>query len=71
MLEVFWSYAVVTALLLSFKTTRWMGTVALFIALCVAPVLSTMLLIAVAVGAYFAFGKQKWGVVRRRPPWGD
>ena len=71
MLEVFFAYVVVTALLLSLKTTRWMGTVALFIALCVAPVLSSLLLILVAVAAYFAFGKQKWGGMRRRSPWGD
>ena len=71
MLEVFFAYVVVTALLLSFKTTRLIGTVALFIALCVAPIASALLLILVAVAAHYFFGKPKWNVIRRRPPWGD
>lgn len=71
MLEMTFAYIVVTALLLSFKTTRWMGTVALFVALCVAPVLSTLVLVAVAVAGYHFFGKPKWDVIRRRPPWGN
>jgi hypothetical protein len=71
MFEVFFAYVVATVLLLSFRTTRLWGTVALFILLCVAPVLSGVLLILVAVGCYFAFGKPKWPVIRRRPPWGD
>ena len=71
MLEVTFAYVVATALLLSFKTTRWMGAVGVFIALCVAPILSSLLLILVAVACYFVFGKPRWGVIRRRPPWGD
>lgn len=71
MFEVFFAYVVATVLLLSFRTTRLWGTVALFILLCVAPVLSSLLLIAVAVGCYFVFGKPKWDVIRRRPPWGN
>lgn len=71
MLEVFFAYVLATALLLTFKATRWMGAVALFIVLCVAPVLSSLLLILIAVGCYLAFGKPRWDVIRRRPPWGD
>jgi hypothetical protein len=71
MLEVFFAYVVVTVLLLAFKATRWMGAVALFVVLCVAPVMSSLLLILVAVGCYFAFGKQRWDVIRRRSPWRD
>jgi uncharacterized membrane protein len=71
MLEVTFAYVVATALLLSFKTTRWMGAVGVFIALCVAPVLASVVLILVAVACYFLFGKPKWDVIRRRPPWSN
>ena len=71
MLEVTFAYVVATALLLSFKTTRWRGAVGVFIALCVAPIVSSLVLILVAVGCYLAFGKPRWDVIRRRPPWRD
>ena len=71
MFEIFFASVVATVLLLSFRTTRLWGTVALFILLCVAPVLSSLLLILLAVACYFMFGKPKWDVIRRRPPWGD
>ena len=71
MLEVFFAYVVVTALLLSLKATRWMGTVALFIALCVAPVLSSLLLILVAVACYYIYGKPRSDSWPRKPPWRD
>ena len=71
MFEIFFASVVATVLLLSFRTTRLWGTVALFILLCVAPILSSLLLILVAVACYVVFGKPKWPVIRRRPPWGD
>jgi hypothetical protein len=71
MLEMTFAYLVATALLLSFKSTRWMGAIAVFLALFAAPVLSSVVLIFVAVGCYFIFGKPRWVVIRRRPPWGD
>lgn len=71
MLEVFFAYVLATILLLTFKATRWMGAVALFIVLCVAPVLSSVLLILVAVGCYFVFGKPKWEGFPRKLPWRD
>ena len=71
MLEVFFAYALATVLLLSFKVTRWMGAVALFVVLCVAPVMSSLLLIAVAVGCYFYFGKPRWRDLPPKLPWRD
>lgn len=71
MLEVFVAYVLATVLLLSFKVTRWMGAVALFVVLCVAPVLSSVLLIVVAVGCYFVFGKPRWPNLPRKLPWRD
>lgn len=65
MFEVFFAAALTTALLISFKTTRVMGAIALFVLLCVAPILSSLLLIAVAVGCYYLYGKPKWV----GPPW--
>ena len=69
MFEVFFAYVLATVLLLSFKATRWMGAVALFIVLCVAPVLSSVLLILVAVGCWFVFGKPRWRGLPRK--WRD
>jgi hypothetical protein len=65
MFEVFFAFVLTTVLLISFKATRLWGAVALFLLLCVAPILSSLLLIAVAVGCYQLFGKPKWG----GPPW--
>jgi hypothetical protein len=65
MFEVYFALVLTTALLLAMKATRWMGAVALFVLLCVAPVLSSLLLIAVAVGCYYVYGKPKLG----GPPW--
>ena len=71
MLEVFVAYVLATVLLLCFRATRAMGAVALFVVLCVAPVLSSVLLIAVAVGCYFYFGKPGWQGPARKLPWRD
>jgi len=71
MLEVTFAYVVATAVLLSFKSTRWMGAVSLFILLNANPVLGSVLLILVAVVCYFIFGKPRWDLIRKRPPWGD
>jgi len=71
MLEVFFAYVLATVFLLAFKATRWIGAVALFVVLCVAPVFSSLLLILVAVGCYFIFGKPKWQRLPRKLPWRD
>ena len=70
MLEVTFAYVVATAILLSFKSTRSMGAVAVFILLCVSPVLASALLILAAVG-YHYFAKRRNRVVPKRLPWGD
>lgn len=69
--DVFLAYALATAFLLSFRPTRWLGAVALFVVLCVAPVLSSLLLIVIAAGCFFYFGKPKWNDLPRKRPWRD
>ena len=70
MFEIFFAYAVTTALLLAFKATRWMGALALFVLICIAPILSSLALIFVALGCYVLFGKPNlndlpWKKLRR------
>ncbi len=57
MFEIFFAYAVTTALLLAFRATRGMGALALFVLICIAPIFSSVVLILVGVGCYFIFGK--------------
>ena len=71
MLEVTFAYVVATALLLSFKATRWMGAVALFILLSVSPILASVLLILVAVVGHFMFGKPSSAAIPKKLPWRD
>lgn len=71
MLTVTFAFVVVTMLLLSMKTTRWAGALGIFIALCVAPVLSSLLLILAAIVSYFLLGAPKWDTIRRKRPWRD
>ena len=71
MLEVTFAYLLATALLFAFKATRWMGAVALFILLSVAPVLSSLLLVLVAVACYYIYGKPRSDAWPRKPPWRD
>ena len=71
MLSVTFAYLMATALLFMFKSTRWMGAVGLFILLSVAPVLSSLLLILVAVACYYIFWKPRSDVWPRKPPWRD
>ena len=71
MLEVTFAYLLATALLFAFKATRWMGAVALFILLTVAPVVTSLLLIAVAVACYYIYGKPRSVVWPKKLPWRD
>ena len=71
MLEVTFAYLLATALLFAFKATRWMGAVALFILLTVSPVLSSLLLILVAVVCYYIYGKPRSVVWPKKLPWRD
>ena len=68
MLEVTFAYLLATAFLFAFKATRWMGAVALFILLTLAPVVTSLLLIAVAVGCYYIYGNPR---SPKKLPWGD
>ena len=70
MLEVTFAYVVGTAVLLSFKSTRWMGAVALFILLTASPVLGSVLLILAALGYHYV-EKRRQRAVRKRLPRGD
>ena len=71
MLSTAFAFLVTTIVLLSFKTTRWMGAVGVFILLCVAPVLASLLLILAAVACYFLFGSPSWDVIRKKLLWRD
>ena len=71
MLEVTFAYLLATALLFAFKATRWMGAVALFILLTVAPVLSSLLLILVAIACYYVYGKPRSFEWPKKLPWRD
>jgi len=71
MLSVTFAYLVAMGLLLSWKSTRLIGTVALFVMLTVAPVLSSMLLILVAVVCYYIYGKPRSDLWPKKFPWRD
>ena len=71
MLTVTFAYLMATALLFLFKSTRWMGAVGLFILLTVAPILSSLLLIVVAVAGYYILWKPRSDVWPRKFPWRD
>jgi hypothetical protein len=71
MLEVTFAYLLATALLFAFRSTRWMGAVALFILLSVAPVLTSLMLVLVAFVGYHVYGKPRSDVRSRKFPWRD
>lgn len=71
MLTVTFAFVVVTSLLLAMKSTRWVGAAGVFVLLCVAPVLASLLLIAIAVVCYFLFGTPTWDGIRKRLRWRD
>jgi hypothetical protein len=67
MLEVTFAYIVATAVLLSFKSTRWVGAVALFVFLTASPVLGSVLLIMAALGYHYVAKRQRRGTPKRLP----
>ncbi len=71
MLSIVFATVAVTGLMLSMKSTRLWGTLALFVMLATAPVLTSLLLIVVAAVACFIFDKPKWESIVRKLPWLD
>ena len=70
MRDVTFAYVLATAVLLSFKTTRWMGAIALFILLAVSPVFGSVLLIVAALACHYV-AKWQRGAYSKRLPWDD
>lgn len=68
MVSTAFAFLITIIVLLSFKTTRWMGAVGVFILLSVAPVITSLLLISAAVVCYFLFGSPSWDVIRKKLP---
>lgn len=71
MLSTAFAFLVTIIVLLAFKTTRWMGAVGVFVLLSVAPVITSLLLMMVAVVGYFLLGSPSWDVIRKKLPWRD
>ena len=71
MLSLFFATVAVTGLMLSMKSTRSWGTLALFVMLAAAPVVTSLLLIVVAAVACYLFDKPKWERIVRKLPWLD
>ena len=69
MVSTVFAFLVTTIVLLAFKTTRWMGAVALFVLLSVSPVLASLLLVLAAVVAYVLFDRPSLDVLSKRLPW--
>ena len=69
MVSTVFAFLVTTIVLLAFKTTRWMGAVALFVLLSVSPVLASLLLILAAVVAYVLLDRPSLEVLSKKLPW--
>jgi hypothetical protein len=68
---VFLPGVIASILLLCFPSTRALGAVGVFVLLCVAPVLSGLLLILAAIGGYYIAGKPKFNGISKKLPWRD
>jgi len=69
MVSTVFAFLVTTIVLLSFRTTRAAGAVALFVMLSVFPVVSSMLLILTAVVCYYLFERPSLDDISKKLPW--
>ncbi len=69
MVSTVFAFLVTTIVLLSFRTTRSAGAIALFVMISVFPVVSALLLILTAVVCYFLFGRPSLDELSKRLPW--